>query len=111
MTRQLIARNSDAAGPILTSLEQDEEVWESAYAEVMSRPDLARLHAFWLHYYGASAEMRFAGTELNELCADLRAMLSARAVLTPAARAFLEAFERLAHEAYTQGAVIDVIAD
>lgn len=111
MTRQILARQDGIEGKILSRLEQSDDVWEAAYDVVMAWPKIRRLRAFWRHYYGAGAEMRFDGPALSELSEELRDVLRAGDPLPPPARAFLEQLAQLCELAMRAGARIEVIAD
>ncbi len=109
--RQVLMRARGLGGPVLERLEQSAAVWEQAFAQVSANCGAGPLHAFWRHYYGACAEMRFEGAALAMLRDELRDLLAGRQAFTPAARAFLEAFQRLCARAVHDGAALDVVAD
>ncbi|HEY9024944.1 MAG TPA: hypothetical protein VIP05_11635 [Burkholderiaceae bacterium] len=111
MMREVRVRAPGGSGRVMERLEQTPAVWEQAFATIMTSPAIGPLHAFWRDYYGACAEMHFEGAALAMLRDDLRTLLRDGQTLTPAARAFLESFQRLCARAVHDGASLDVIAD
>jgi hypothetical protein len=56
---------------VLNELCLPEHLWESAYQGVTQQcAEESPLHAFWKHYYGASAEMEVNGQDLLKLYED-----------------------------------------
>jgi hypothetical protein len=96
--------------PGLPSLAMAESVWEEGYSLVIDELADGTLQTFWMHYYGASAEMVISGQQLTGFRKEIMAAAQ-NCTSKPAVLEFLMQLARICARARRQKHSLHVIAD
>ncbi|MFT7772809.1 hypothetical protein [Roseateles sp.] len=110
--RQLLLSERATPDVIVEMLGMEESVWEDGHARVMLLGPGRPLAAFWLHYYGSSAEMLLTPEQLPRLLEDIDHLLRDTR-LPPQMTSFLRRMRNLCARALQAAATmqLSVIAD